>query len=70
MGKEVRSKGQRQIEKYLHECGLSWSIEHGSKHRHVIVAGRLAGVISNGTSRARDYDNIIRNVEKMRRLPA
>lgn len=64
MSHKVRSKAQRQVEEFLRSLPFPWQIVNGGKHKHVILDGRMIGVIQSGGQSCRDGDNIIRRAEK------
>lgn len=47
----MRRELQHEVETWLEETGLPWSIEPGSKHTKVFLNGRFVTVLSNGTGK-------------------
>jgi len=48
MAQPIRSKLYREVEDLLRSTGLHWSIEGGSKHDIVMLAGKRVGILSHG----------------------
>ena len=48
MSQPIRSKLRREIEDILRATGLAWSIETGSRHDIIFLAGQQVGVLSHG----------------------
>lgn len=57
-----------QIEAALEQSGLPWSIETGSKHRKLRVAGRLAGILPRGGHNEKDQRTVLNTVSQIRRV--
>lgn len=48
MGKPIKPKLHREIENLLRATGLDWSIDPGSRHDIVMLAGERVGTLSHG----------------------
>jgi hypothetical protein len=51
----------------LDSCGLGWSLEEGSRHLKIKVAGRLAGVLPKGSGTV-DARAVLNTRAQVRRL--
>lgn len=54
------------VQAALDETGRPWTVEHGSKHRKIKVAGRLVGILPLGRHRNPDRaeKNIIAQIRR------
>lgn len=59
----------REVRAELEATGLPWSLERGSRHLHVRVGGRLAGILPKGRVPCADRatQNIISQIRRVAR---
>lgn len=52
-----------ELERELNATGMTWELRRGSKHYHVVLDGRVVGVLSLSPHAARrDSRNMLRNL--------
>jgi hypothetical protein len=67
MSRPARSKLHREVEAILRATGLVWSIEGGSRHDIITLAGQRVGVMSHGHKTDSDSKKIAASIRQFMR---
>lgn len=71
MGKRCKPvKFDKRTEAALNATGLPWTIEPGTNHFQIRLAGRLAGLVPQGVKGETPRQMICRNVKQIQRIAA
>ena len=55
------------LQEELEKTGLPWSIDHGSKHFKIRLAGRLVGVYPHGKAQDKHIRSLLNTITQVRR---
>lgn len=71
----MRMTASKDIEELLNSSGVPWHVKEGRRHLHVVVAGRLVGVLPKGhqsqwDTNGRGHRNVVAQIRRAIRAHA